>query len=165
MNLTAEALFEKRWALTVLETSLAALQQQYQQAGKSGLFDAQVPFMAAQSDPPPCFEVAKRLEMTESAVRMAVSRMCRRHREAIRVEVGRTFDDSGDVDQEIQNLFSALGAESVEKVLREGIFALVTWEASSFPPSTSKLRTLGEDPCVRMFTASSAVRSTTPTRS
>ena len=50
-------------------------------------------------------------------------------------------------------------------MLREGIFPLVTYEASNFPPSKSKLRTLGEDPCVRMFDASSAVRSTTPARS
>ena len=108
-DLTAEKLFEKRWALTVLETSLAALQQQYQQAGKSELFDALVPFMAAQSDSPTYAEIAQQLDMTESAVRMAVSRMRRRYREAIRAEVGRTLDDSDDVDQEIQNLFSALG--------------------------------------------------------
>jgi RNA polymerase sigma-70 factor (ECF subfamily) len=108
-DLTAERLFEKRWALTVLEMSLAALQQQYQQAGKSELFDALVPFMAAQSDSPTYAKIAKQLEMTESAVRLAVSRMRRRYREAIRAEVERTLDDSDDVDQEIQNLFKALG--------------------------------------------------------
>jgi len=108
-DLTAEKLFEKRWALTVLETSLAALQQQYEQAGKSELFDALVPFMAAQSESPTYAEIAQRLEMTESAVRMAVSRLRRRYREAIRAEVGRTLDDAGDVDREIQNLLKALG--------------------------------------------------------
>jgi RNA polymerase sigma-70 factor (ECF subfamily) len=108
-DLTAERLFEKRWAMTVLETSLAALQRQYQQAGKSGLFDALAPFIAAQSDSPMYAEIAQRLDMTESAVRMAVSRMRRRYRDNIRAEVGRTLDDSDDVDQEIHNLLNALG--------------------------------------------------------
>ncbi|GAG11219.1 unnamed protein product, partial [marine sediment metagenome] len=71
-DLTAEKLFEKRWALTVLETSLAALQRQYQQTGKSVLFDALAPFMSARSDSPTYTEIAQRLDMTESAVRMAV---------------------------------------------------------------------------------------------
>ena len=107
-DLTAERLFEKRWALTVLETSLAALQRQYQQAGKSGLFDALAPFMSAQSDSPTYADIAQRLDMTEPAVRMAVSRMRRHYRDKIRAEVGRTLDDSDDVDQEMQSLFNAL---------------------------------------------------------
>lgn len=108
-DLTAEKLFEKRWALTVLETSLAALQRQYQQAGKAGLFDAIAPFMTAQSDLTTYAEIAQRLDMTESAVRMAVSRMRRRYRDKIRTEVARTLDDSDDIDQEMQHLLEALG--------------------------------------------------------
>ncbi len=108
-DLTAEKLFEKRWAMTVLEASLTALQRQYQQAGKSELFDALAPFLTAQSDSDTYADIAQRYDMTESAVRMAVSRVRRRYRDLIRVEVGRTLDDSDDVDQEIHNLFKALG--------------------------------------------------------
>ncbi len=108
-DLTADKLFEKRWALTVLETALAALKRQYCQVGNASLFDALAPFMTAQSDLAPYAEVAQRLDMTESAVRMAVSRMRRRYRDKIRAEVGRTLDDSEDVDQEMQNLLEALG--------------------------------------------------------
>ena len=92
----------------MLETSLAALQRQYQQAGKSELFDTLAPFMSAQSDSPTYADIAQQLDMTEPAVRMAVSRMRRHFRDKIRAEVGRTLDDSDDVDQEMQNLFNAL---------------------------------------------------------
>jgi RNA polymerase sigma-70 factor (ECF subfamily) len=108
-DLTAENLFEKRWALTVLETALATLEEQHREAGKSELFDALVPFLTADSDSPKYLDVARQLGMTEGAVKMAVSRTRQRYRELIRAEVGRTIADSDDVDEEIHNLFNALG--------------------------------------------------------
>ena len=108
-DLTAENLFEKRWALTVLETALAALDEQHREAGKSEQFDALVPFLTADSDSPKYLDIARQLDMTEGAVKMAVSRMRQRYRKLIRTEVGRTIADSDDVDEEIQNLFKALG--------------------------------------------------------
>jgi DNA-directed RNA polymerase specialized sigma24 family protein len=107
-DLTPDTLFEKRWALTVLETALATLEKQDQEAGKSDHFNALVPFLTVDGDPPEYSEVAKQLDMTEGAVKMAVSRLRRRYRQLIRDEVRRTLSDFGDVDEEIRNLFKAL---------------------------------------------------------
>ena len=105
---TAERLFERRWAITLLEKALRSLEKQYARDNKQLLFDASVPFLTAASGQPRYSAVAEQLEMTEAAVKMAVSRLRRRYRELIRTEVQQTISDLDDVDDELQHLLAAL---------------------------------------------------------
>jgi len=107
-EVTPERLFERRWAITLLETALRALEEQYARDSKQQLFDTLIPFLTAASEQPKYTAVAEQLQMTEGAVKMAVSRLRRRYRELIRAEVQRTISDLDDVDDELQHLLAAL---------------------------------------------------------
>ena len=107
-DLTADRLFEKRWAVTVLETSLRALEEQYRSDGKQTLFESLKPFLTVVDQTPKYSEVAELLNMNVGAVKMAVSRLRRKYRELIRAEVQRTLSELDDVDDELALLLNAL---------------------------------------------------------
>ena len=108
-DLTPERLFERRWALTLLEQVLANLAEEMQRAGKAELFDALKVYLAAQSSAPPHAEVAAKIGMSEGAVKVAVHRLRQWYRQLLRDEIAKTVGDDRDVDEEIGRLFSALG--------------------------------------------------------
>jgi RNA polymerase sigma factor (sigma-70 family) len=108
-HLTAERLFERRWALTLLEQVLAGLAQEMQRSGKGELFDALKVYLTASSSAPPHAEAGKRLNMTEGAVKVAVHRLRGRYRQLLRDEIAKTVGEEADVEEEIGKLFAALG--------------------------------------------------------
>ena len=107
-ELTAERLFERRWALTLLEQVLASLAAEMQRSGKGELFDALKVYLAASATAPPHAEVAQRLNMTEGAVKVAVFRLRGRYRQLLREEIAKTVGDEAEVEEEIGRLFAAL---------------------------------------------------------
>jgi RNA polymerase sigma factor (sigma-70 family) len=108
-ELTAERLFERRWALTLLEQVLASLAEEMRLSGKGELFDALKVYLAASSSAPPHIEMGKKLNMTEGAVKVAVHRLRGRYRRLLREEIAKTVGEEGDVEEEIGRLFAALG--------------------------------------------------------
>jgi RNA polymerase sigma factor (sigma-70 family) len=108
-ELTAERLFDRRWALTLLEQVLASLAEEMRLSGKGGLFDALKVYLAASSSAPPHVEMGKKLNMTEGAVKVAVHRLRGRYRRLLREEIAKTVGEEGDVEEEIGRLFAALG--------------------------------------------------------
>lgn len=108
-HLTAERIFERRWALTLLERVLAQLREQHARAGKAEWFDTLRAYLGAAGDPPPHAEVAARLEMSEGAVKVAVHRLRRRYRDLLRAEIAQTVEDDAAVDDEIRHLIAAVG--------------------------------------------------------
>jgi RNA polymerase sigma factor (sigma-70 family) len=108
-ELTAERLFDRRWALTLLEQVLASLAEEMRLSGKGGLFDALKVYLAASSSAPPHVEMGKKLNMTEGAVKVAVHRLRGRYRQLLREEIAKTVGEEGDVEEEIGRLFAALG--------------------------------------------------------
>ena len=106
--LTAERLYARRWALTVLQQALARLAAEMTGAGKQRLFDALRVYLAAESTAPPHAEVAAALGMSEGAVKVAVHRLRERYRAVLRDEIAGTLDDPAAVDEEIRDLFAAL---------------------------------------------------------
>jgi RNA polymerase sigma-70 factor (ECF subfamily) len=108
-ELTAERIFERRWALTLLETALAELERDLARSGRQHIFDGLKVYLVATHHAPPYAETAAAMGMTEGAVKVAVFRLRQRYQQLLRAEVARTLDDPADVDHEIRQLFEALG--------------------------------------------------------
>jgi RNA polymerase sigma-70 factor (ECF subfamily) len=107
-ELTPEKLYERRWALTVLQQTLLRLEQEMRQAGKGRLFDALKQYLVAEHNAPSYAETGGPLGMTEGAVKVAVHRLRERYRNALREEIAATLDDPTKVDEEVRDLFAAL---------------------------------------------------------
>ncbi len=104
-----EKLFERRWAVALLDQALARLRQEFTEGGRGPLFDALKVFLTGDRPPTTHEQVATRLGMTAEAVKVAAHRLRRRYRELLREEIARTVDDPADVDGEIRDLFAAFG--------------------------------------------------------
>lgn len=107
--LTAEKIYERRWALTLLDQVLAGLRDEYARSGRAGVFEQLKEFLTGGKGSVSYAEVAERLRMTEGAVKVAVHRLRRRYRELLRAEVAHTVASPGEIDDEIRHLFAALG--------------------------------------------------------
>jgi RNA polymerase sigma-70 factor (ECF subfamily) len=108
-DVSAEKLFERSWALTVLQRAFIQLQAEYGQADRAPLFDALKVRLSGDQDATPYREVAATLGMTEVAVSAAAHRLRQRYRELVRREIAQTVNTSEQVDDEVRALFAALG--------------------------------------------------------
>src|SRR5262249_34941556 len=108
-GLTPERLFERRWALSLLDRVLALLGDEMAAAGKTGLFERLRATLTGGRGAGSYADLAGALGMTEGAVKMAAQRLRRCYREILREEIARTLADPAEVDDEIRALFSALG--------------------------------------------------------
>jgi RNA polymerase sigma-70 factor (ECF subfamily) len=109
-NLTADRIYERRWALTVLAKVLARLAQEYQAAGNALLCDQLKELLADEQDGPSQADIAKKLEMTENAVKQAFHRFRLRYRQLLREEIAQTVATPGDVEDELHHLIAVLRA-------------------------------------------------------
>jgi RNA polymerase sigma-70 factor (ECF subfamily) len=100
--------FERRWAQTVLQTVLNRLREEYAALGKAAFFDVLKEIHPADRDAPSYAEIGDRFGMSEVAVKSAVQRMRRRHRELLREEIAHTVTRPEDVDEEIRHLRTVL---------------------------------------------------------
>jgi RNA polymerase sigma-70 factor (ECF subfamily) len=107
-TLTPEKLFERRWALTLLDQALTRVRAEYQRTGRGELFEHLHPFLTGAADALPYHDVAEQLAMTPDAVKVAVHRLRRRYRDALRDAIARTVYDPAAIDDEIRDLFQAL---------------------------------------------------------
>ena len=105
-ELTAERLYERRWALTLLENVIHRLGAEMQQAGKQPLFDHIAPALLGKGESAPYSRMAAELGMTENAVKLAAHRLRARYRELLVDEVASTVSGREDVDNELRELFA-----------------------------------------------------------
>jgi DNA-directed RNA polymerase specialized sigma24 family protein len=107
-SMEAEALFDRQWALTLLNLTIKQVKNEYADAGKADLFatlkDGLV--IAHQSIDYP--SLSAELDMTEGAIRVAVHRMRKRFRELYRNEVAQTLPPGADLDDEMHHLAESL---------------------------------------------------------
>lgn len=103
-----ERLFDRRWAITIIQSALAQLATTYEQTGKKRLFDGLKVFLGAGGEPPKYHEVAEQLDLSETAVKVAIHRLRERYRDTIRQLVADTMAPDGDLDAEINDLMDAL---------------------------------------------------------
>ena len=108
--LTAEKIFDARWAMTVLGEALKRLRQEYATAGKTSTFEALRVFLDPNSStaPPSYDEVANRLELSIGGVKTLIHRLRKRYTALLKEEVGRTVSDPSEIDEEIHALCEAV---------------------------------------------------------
>jgi len=109
--LTPEQIYERNWAMSVLERSTAALQEEFAAAGKAEVFNRLKPFLMGDRCGVKYAQVAGSLGMGEVATRVAVHRMRGRYRDLLRREIARTLSDAADansVEEEMRHLLTAL---------------------------------------------------------
>jgi RNA polymerase sigma-70 factor (ECF subfamily) len=105
---TAERLFERRWALGLLEHVLQQLRSEYEQTGKVPLFDALKGQLTGDGSEPYAL-LAEELGLTESAIKSAVHRLRKRYGEILREQIRETVATDAEIDDEVRALFEALG--------------------------------------------------------
>jgi len=108
-DLTPETIFDRRWALTVMEQTVARLREEYAAADRAKLFEELKQFQQGEEAQRSYAEVAARLGLTESAVKSAIWRLRQRHRDLLREEIAHTVATPAGVDEEIRYLISVLG--------------------------------------------------------
>jgi RNA polymerase sigma-70 factor (ECF subfamily) len=108
-NLTPEKLFDRQWALSVLDRTLARLEADYRAAGKIAIFEVLKPSLAGDGELKSHAELGERLAMSPGAVKVAVHRLRRRYRDLLRSEIAQTVADTDDVEAELRDLLAALG--------------------------------------------------------
>lgn len=106
-NLSPDKLYDRAWAVTVLERVLTRLRAESAGEGKAELFGQLKPFLMVGKSAIPYAQVAETLKLTEGAVRVAVHRLRSRYRELLREEVRQTISDPTQVEEEMRALFSA----------------------------------------------------------
>ena len=107
LALTPDKAFEQTWAMTLLERVLAKLRTDYADAGQSALFDALQIFLTGDKGAVPYAEMAARLNLGESALKMSIQRLRRRFGELLREEIAHTVSRPEEIDEEIRALFAA----------------------------------------------------------
>ena len=105
-----ETLYEKRWALTLLETVMRRLKAEHEIAGKIAEYELLKPSLTADRGEIGYDELARALDIEPASARSAVHRLRRRFREIFREEVAGTVADPGDVDAEMRAVIAALGS-------------------------------------------------------
>ncbi|HKQ40520.1 MAG TPA: ECF-type sigma factor [Verrucomicrobiae bacterium] len=107
-SVSPELLFDKLWAVTLLQRVLGRLQQEFVADGKGLLFSRLKIFLTGEKQTGSYAQLAHQLETTEAALKMAVSRMRQRYGERLREEITNTVHRLEDVDDELRALFAAL---------------------------------------------------------
>jgi len=105
---SADRLYERRWALAVLEQVLTRLESEYRAAKNAALFDRLKEFLVGERGRRTQAEIAAELGMTENAVKQAFHRFRQHYRVLLREEIAHTVAQPGDVEAELRHLVSVL---------------------------------------------------------
>jgi DNA-directed RNA polymerase specialized sigma24 family protein len=108
--LSADLVYERRWAWTLMEQVLRRLKDEYCSAGNAALFDWLKQLLPDEPEAPPRSEIAAGLGMTENAVRQAFHRFRYRYQVLLREEIGHTVAIASDIEDELRRLIAVLRA-------------------------------------------------------
>jgi RNA polymerase sigma factor (sigma-70 family) len=107
-RLTPDRLFERQWTLALLDRAMSRLRGEYTKAGKEKIFEYCKEALARAATS--MADIAAQLDITENAAKVATHRLRKRYRELLRQEVAQTLADPAEIDDEIRQLFAALGS-------------------------------------------------------
>lgn len=105
---TPEALFDRTWALAIIGRALTTLEQEATVTDSQERFQKLKPWLSTNAAAENQAETAAELQMSEGALKVAIHRLRKRFREAVRQEVSQTLHDPRDLDSEMQHLIAAL---------------------------------------------------------
>lgn len=108
-GMSAERIFERRWALLLLERVVSRLKSEAAARGKAAEFEGLKAFLTAETPAARYADAGATLGLSENAARVAVHRLRRRFRELFREEIAHTLARPEDIDDEIRHLLSCLG--------------------------------------------------------
>src|SRR5437016_4042908 len=107
---TAEQIYERRWALALLDQVLTRLGDEYRAAGNVILFERLKALLTDEPDRLSQAQIADELGMTENAVKQAFHRLRERYRQLLREEIAHTVMAPGDIEDELRHLIAVLRA-------------------------------------------------------
>jgi RNA polymerase sigma factor (sigma-70 family) len=107
-ELTPDKLFEQAWALTLLQKVMEKLRQEHERAQKKEIFDALEIFITGEKSDVTYKAIGERLNMSESAIKMAVSRLRQRYGEMLRNEIAQTLAEPAAIEDELRYLLRAV---------------------------------------------------------
>lgn len=110
-DVTADDLFEQQWAVALIDSAMVELQKSYAERNRTDVFEALKSGLAGQRVESYA-EIASRLQLSETAVKVEAHRLKGKYRELIRAEISHTIDESADVEQEIRRLFEVLSKKN-----------------------------------------------------
>ena len=109
-NETPERIFERRWALALLERVVERLRNEFCVTGDPAHFERLKVYLLGNGDAVPYSGLARELQTTEGALKVAIHRLRKRYRAALRAEIEETVAEPGDIDGEIRYLAGVLSA-------------------------------------------------------
>jgi len=109
-KMSPERLFERAWALTVLEAVVQRLRLEYEASGRGAIFMELRFAITGEKNAAPYADLAARLGISEESVRVGVHRLRQRYRSLLREEIARTVGENEDVQVEMQHLRSVLAS-------------------------------------------------------
>jgi len=107
-HLSADRIYERRWALTLMEQVLRRLKDEYDAAGNAALFDLLKQLLPDEPGAPSRAEIAAQLGMTDNALRQAFHRFRQRYQLLLREEISHTVAVASDVEDELRHLIAVL---------------------------------------------------------
>jgi RNA polymerase sigma factor (sigma-70 family) len=105
---TPEQLFERRWAMTLLDTVMQRLETEAAESGRTDLFRQIKGVLLGDRGGVPYAGLASQLGMSETALTVTVHRLRRRYRELVREEIAHTVSRPVEIDEEMRHLFQVL---------------------------------------------------------
>lgn len=107
-ELTPEKIYERRWALALLQQVVDTLATEYAADGKSLLFEHLKGYLGGTLDGLPYAELSAQIGMSVGSIKVAVHRLRRRCGDLLRQQIAETVGDPAAIDEELQDLFAAL---------------------------------------------------------
>jgi RNA polymerase sigma factor (sigma-70 family) len=109
-TLTADQIYERRWAFTVLEQVMARLRDEYRSAGNLRFFEQMKKMLMDEPHRPSQAQVASEFDMTENAVKQAFYRFRQRYQTLLREEIAHTVAVPSDIEDELRYLIAVVRA-------------------------------------------------------
>lgn len=106
---TPEAVFDRQWAVTVLQRAMSTLEAESRAQGKAHLVEHLRPWLMGESGYGDQAAAAEKLGLSAQAMKALVHRMRSRFRQCVKAEVAGTLKDPATVEDEMRSLFAALG--------------------------------------------------------
>jgi RNA polymerase sigma-70 factor (ECF subfamily) len=103
-----DTVFDRQWALTLVERALNLLAGEFAAAGKGEHFDTLKPWLLGEVESLSQADAARRLGLTEGAAKVAIHRLRKRFRELVKAEIAQTVDDAAQVQDELRYLLEVL---------------------------------------------------------